>query len=715
MSVETSRPTAKLEFHQGRPVIIFNGKPISHAMYSDPMVHVKPVPHSKPEIWLERYKDFRDSGVHVYSIGPVHWVNGNPTESRFWSGDGVYPDVSADDAPFCVDKQAQALLEMDPEATFFVRFGDEIPKAWIDANPDIIQQSYTGERREFYNPQPSLGSEKGLQDVCTFIRRVIEHCEAQPWSDRVFAYMYYPRGEGITNLNVSGFMFDVCPAMQETYKKWMREHYADEATLQAAWGDPAITFDTVRVPTDAEWRGDMDKVEHWVGGEQLRRYRDYWELQQTLFIHWYRTLIRTVVAALAARPVVFGIDMAKQPMLGWQHNLSFSGVGPSAEFLNMFTGTGSIDTAELLDEPGLDMLCTPADYTARTMGYGWEPEGIADSLHLRGKAMLVENDARSFNPGQEDHTLGAFRNPAEVKAGLLRNAAWSLTRGHFDYWMIAGGQYFHHPEVQEQGIRTVAPLLDAAHNWPHKKTEHAIAMIIDDASDSLLAENGTSGYLNLAVLWQRILGLAHCGIPYRVYLFSDLQRENMPDYRCYLFPNLFKMDEERLALLQRKVFRDGRMAIFGPSTGITDGKHLSADWASRLLGVEMELVNKHAPRRVIVQGPHPIAQALPASLVYGDSQPYGPILIPAKDALEPAGADHLGMATTFWGINRPGLFVNDCEEYQIAWSAAMPLPANLLRELARAGGCHVWCEEDDVILASDTIAAIHSVKAGKRT
>ena len=38
---------------------------------------------------------------------------------------------------------------------------------------------------------------------------------------------------------------------------------------------------------------------------------------------------------LAERPVVFGIDMAKQPMLGWQLNLFFEGYGPSAEFLVM--------------------------------------------------------------------------------------------------------------------------------------------------------------------------------------------------------------------------------------------------------------------------------------------------------------------------------------------------------------------------------------------
>ena len=66
-------------------------------------------------------------------------------------------------------------------------------------------------------------------------------------------------------------------------------------------------------------------------------------------------------------------------------------------------------------------------------------------------------------------------------------------------------------------------------------------------------------------------------------------------------------------------------------------------------------------------------------------------------------------------MNRPGLFVRDAGDYKVAWSAAVPLPACLLRALAREGGCHVWCEQDDVVFASESIAAIHTIKRGART
>lgn len=704
MNEHGNRTKCRLIFQNGRPAFVKNGSPISYAAYSDPVTTSLLY---TPEQWKERICEFVESGVHTYTIQPESTVGGRFGESPFWTADGVYPEIDPEKY-FCVDRQAQAILESDPDANIIVRFSDCVPKAWFDANPAHTQRN---SKDSLGSQQPSLASAKALTVVCRLLERVVNYCESRPWSDRIIGYLYYPLGEGITNLNVEGSFFDCCEVMQEAFRSWVRRNYSSESDLKKAWDNPDITFDTVRVPTDQEWKQQRETVLHWPDKGQLQNMRDYLLLQRELFLHWYRSVIRKMRDLLSHRPVIFGIDMAKQAMMGWQIRLAFDGAGPGADFPNIIAASGCIDLGQLLDEPGLDLLVTPADYTARTVGYGWESEGIADSMRLRGKIIFVENDCRTFAPGEEN-TLGAFHNVAEMKAGMLRNTAWSLSRGHIDYWMIAGGAYFHHKDVQEYGIRPLVPVLDQAPYLPHRETEHAVAMILDDSSP--LYEDGTSGYQNLAVLWQRTMGLSHCGIPYRVYLFSDLEKGNMPDYRCYLFPNLFQMDEKKMRVLRQKVFRDHRLAIFGPASGITDGTTVSSEWASRLLGVDMELVPRQSPRRVIVHGYDSITGNLPASMIYGDSLPYGPILVPKKDAVESAGGRVLGEATTFWGINRPGLFVKDNGDYKIAWSIAVPLPGCLIRELARWAGCHVWCEEDDVVLASDTVAAIHSVKRGNR-
>ena len=179
------------------------------------------------------------------------------------------------------------------------------------------------------------------------------------------------------------------------------------------------------------------------------------------------------------------------------------------------------------------------------------------------------------------------------------------------------------------------------------------------------------------------------------------------------------------------MLRDGNLAIFGPATGITDGRHLGASGASRLLGVPMELLPRTTKRQAIVHDAgHPVTRELPANLTYGDGLAYGPTLLPGEGAVERAGAVALGRAVACFFMDRDGLFLKEFgrgargnrrpgprgpNDYAVAWSAALPLPAELLRSLVRHAGGHVWCEENDVVYASDNLAAIHTSKAGPRT
>ena len=706
--------TAKIEQINGRNVFSVNGKPISYAAYADPIIH------GGEDDWLARIRDFVESGVKIFTLAA-------PPDDPAWVCGGK-PLKNTGRVSIKLDRQVELVKSLLPDALFFVRFGDIVPDGFADENLGHMQKpSNAGDEFDgtfmtawYEEPQKwsqvSLASKLGQEMQNKQYETLINHCESRPWADRLIGYQILAHGEGVTLINVAGHMFDCCDEMQAAFKEWVKRNYADEAALSRAWNDETVSFESVRVPTDDEWRLERKTAFQWADGKQFAKMRDYFKLQRELFMECHKTTIRRIRALLSKRPVLFGIDMAKQPMLGWQHNLAFFGYGlnePGHDCPNIITASGGCDIGELLDEPGLDMLVTPADYTARTVGYAWEAEGIAESMRIRGKALYAENDARTFNPGQEDHTIGAFNTPDEVNAGFLRNAAWSLTRGQMDYWMIAGGKYFHHPVVQEKGVRAARPLSDLSPSLPYAETEHAVAMVIDDFSP--MYENGTSGFQNLSVLWQRMLGLAHCGIPYRLYLFSDLEKDAMPDYRCYLFPNMFYMDEKRMDLLKSKIFKNGKIAVFGPATGITDGSALSAGWASRVLGVEMELVRRESPRRVIIGGSHPIVKNIPSNYVYGDSFPYGPVIIPAKGAVERAGGCVLGESTTFFLVNRPGLFVRDAGDYKVAWSVAAPIPACLLRELARFGGCHVWCEDDEVVQACGNVASIHTAKAGTKT
>lgn len=734
-----------LTLNQGRVRILHQGQPIPAAAYCDYIVD------AKFEQWPVRVRQFIRSGVKVHLINVGHL----PTDyfdSPFWTDDGVHPEAEPD-VPGSIASQARRILADQPDALFFVRTWVSPPLAWTKKNPGEVQTNEKGGQHR----QATLASEKYLEGIARTLRNLVSFCESQPWGDRVVGYMPAPLGEGCLPLVIENFMFDVSPANEAGFRAWLRETYGSDAKLQEAWGDPQATLATAGVPRDSAWlekrrtgtptlggkpvnpksissnsHAPRPGLFHWIEPANAAPEIDYCRFMRAAKIRWVRTMAQALKgrARELGKTRLVAFDVGKQPLMGWQIQQAFDGQGDGQSFPHLLPLSGSFDLAELFDDPSIDGLWTPADYHARTIGYAYEAEGPADSMVLRGKSFQLENDARSW-VGQGGQDQGAWRDPIEAEAGLLRNEALSLSRGFQSYWCNVGSSYFQDDRLQEIVAR-LTPMIERTHARPHRQTPDAIAMIVDDTSP--LYEDFTSGYQSLAVIWQRINGLARCGIPYRIHLLSDLKRDDFPPYKVYLFPNLFKVDDEVLALLRKRVLRNGNLAIFGPSTGITDGRVLTAAPASRLLGVTMELHPRTTTRHVVLQdtrsGSHPIVREAGAGEVYGDNLAYGPTVTPADRAVEHAGGTPLGHANLCWFIHRTGLFVKESglgaagngrpgprgeNDYAVLWSAAVPLPHGLLRAAARWAGCNVWLEEPDVVYASDTFVSIHSVRSGSRT
>ena len=427
--------------------------------------------------------------------------------------------------------------------------------------------------------------------------------------------------------------------MQKSWREFLTKKYGSDDALRKAWGDNTATLQTTALPLDSTLREKVDRLPQWPNASDMRVERDYALLQKELHARWFRTLVSSVKAAVPERSVLIGIDALKQPMLGWQIQEAFAGRSLGTRSFSMHAASGSIGIGPLMDMPELNILSTPSDYTSRHMGSSHEVEGLGDSMVLRGKTLLNENDTRTFlskEVGGNRHPTGVFRNLTEVNAGFLRNTSLALSRGFLPFWtdIATAGSYYSSEEVQRE-VHNDKILFERGSAWPHRETSHAIAVIIDD--ESPLYENFTGGFQQLAVIRQRIEGLAISGIPYRIHLLSDLKNPNFPNFHCYYFPNLFKVDSEVLSLLRQKIFKDGNVAIFGPGTGITDGEKVSATGAEALLGIPMHLTELSGSRRVALNGTNLDmlkSKHLPA--FYGDSLVYGPILFPDPHRLTSA-------------------------------------------------------------------------------
>ena len=66
-------------------------------------------------------------------------------------------------------------------------------------------------------------------------------------------------------------------------------------------------------------------------------------------------------------------------------------------------------------------------------------------------------------------------------------------------------------------------------------------------------------------------------------------------------------------------------------------------------------------------------------------------------------------------LYEPALALKEFPEYRSLYSSVPLLPAGLLRNMARYAGCHVYTEDNDVVMAGRGLITYHTVAPGPRT
>jgi hypothetical protein len=689
---------AQIKSHNGRPMVFIDGAPSALPAYS-------PVsPARRPQVAINETARFfpHHMGAYLISVPAIKFTNWNSFfDTPFWAGDKVSstPLLEGDGS---LDEQAERILQGDPNAHLIVRFFAHEPKSWRDLHLDQCFVTEDGQRLDV----PSLASSLYNAKAAEYARAVIEHCESRPWANRIVGYANFERTEGTHEPLIQGWLFDHSPLMTARWRAYLKQKYGTVENLRAAWSDPALTFENVEVPRD-KLRKTLPEVSallYFQNARDNQPLRDYLLLQRELYQDHFRALAAAMQAGVLAsgyrRFLVY--DTLKQTMQGWANAGFFDArLSWPLAFPDDRAGSGGVGASTLWDAPGFDGLITPHDYHARGAGGVYEPEGSVDSAVLRGKIFFSEMDTRTY--AGTDPIFPA-RDDKEFAAVTWRNLATGWTRGFQSYWMDVSQDWFASPGIHKIINRQVQVLKQSV-NWKHQDVP-SIAVILDD--EAVLETNGNGAVLNEQVLWDLKQGLAHCGVPYRIYLFDDLKLKNFPEHRVYYFPNLYRVDDERLKVLREKVFRNGHVVVWGPGSGISDGKAVGAASATKLTGFEFNYLPINYPRRTLISNfAHPITKGLTPGTFLQNGVAFGPCLYP-KDGLE------LGRAFTKGGRDWSGLAVKEMPGWHSVFSTTTNFPAALWRNLARFGGAHVYSQSDDVLLADANLVALHSIQSGKK-
>jgi len=694
---------ATLAILRGRPTLHVDGRPLALAAFSPA---VRTFEQTTPRFFPHK--------LDAYFLNMPRVRGDDFHANPFWDGDRI-GELDAERSSHSFDEQAAFILAGDPDTHLLVRFGPHEPRTWRDLHRDEL---FVNERGEV-QATPSLASQRYWLDAARFIKTVIRHCEQRPWGGRIVGYWPGMRVEGSHQPMIDGWLFDHGPRMTERWRAFLKDRYGGDAALREAWGDQRVSLDTVAVPRD-RLRGPVSEVSelrYWQAAKDNQPLRDYLALTAALFHAGFRRLAAAAAEALdeLGRQRVVVWDALKQVMQGW-HNMGFFDPQTSwpLAYAELMAGSGHLGVADLLETPGCDGLITPHDYQARGVGGVYEPEGAADTCALRGKLLLAEMDTRTWT-GRDP--IAPARDIGQFEAITWRNLAAGLTRGFVSYWMDVYEDWFADPAMHEVIARQRRVLRESL-DWEHA-TVPGIAMIIDDRA--VLETNGDGRYLNEAIMWEQKSGLARCGVPFRMYLLDDLARDDFPDHRVFYFPNLFRVDDQRLALLREKVFGGGRAVLWGPGSGISDGRTIGTQHAERLTGFAFDLLDCNAPRRALpCDFEHPITADLDEGQVLGGPLAYGPVLLP-RDGRRLAHAwtkqnrDAAGLSVKPFGRGAGPAAERGPGDWDSVFSTFVPIPAHLWRGLGRHAGAHVYSDTNDVLLADRSLVAVHGLRSGPRT
>ena len=683
---------SKVVAPQGRPVLAVDGKLVPMSGYCPSFWHKQSI-----EKHLAHFTEV-DLG---YVFTGLPWEQGTKS---FWVEGSITAEpkfVPTNRSGFVtMDEPARVVAARIPGACLVIRFDLTEGVAWRSANPDELVLTETGERLKV----PSLASETFWSNSAKGAAALIHWYEKQPGADRIVAYADFWRCEGTHESTIMGWLCDRSPVMVSAWRDHLKQAYGTDAKLQLAWGDPTATIANAIPPGD-RLRGPVREVAaipFWQAGKANAPLRDWLLCLRGLFHQRVRQIATALREGCNGRVPILH-DMLKQPMQGWNIAEFFHPGQPMQPFgFELMAGCGSSAAAELFDVPGVDGLITPHDYQARGMGGIFEPEGAADTCVLRGKLFLCEMDTRTYAGGFHGRESAPARTLAEFEAITWRNIATGLSRGWWPYWMDLYADWFSDPAMQPVLARQIK-VLNEATTWPHHD-EPGIAIVIDDAA--MLDTDGAGRYPFLAVSEQLRVGIARCGVPYRIYLIEDLALTNLPPHKVWYFPNLFRCDRRHLDLVQR-VQKDGNLLIWGPGSGISDGEKISAASATQLTGFGFDIVPGNYQRRGLLLGGHALTAGI-AGQPFGDGLGYGPQLFPTTGI-------SLATAWAQQGINRSALAVLEQPGWTSVFAAALPLPAGFWRNAARYAKAHVWCETDDILVASREVVALHSIVPGQKT
>ena len=732
---------AKIENVNGSPAIVING-----IAYPPMMATIRRNNDGNGEIDKEYYSRLGKSGIKIYFL----------ICNTEWLDPGSFEDFK---------EEAEQVLSAVPDAYIIPRISLHPPTWWIEQNPDetvwysdgkkkkteLFTESFCAELPAMY----SLSSQKWRSDAGKALLDTIDLIEKSSFGDRIAGYFfaaggtsewYYLTPTEYTSktmyADTGGFdksiekefdnvYADLSPAFRREFSQYLKDKYGTDENLQSAWKNPSATINNPEIP-NCNARYFIDGVDYDLknpgrrlistspepplpsNGTNIGHFLDM-EKHQDVF-----DFFRAWHLGTANSVIYFGNIVKKH-----SPNLltgAFYGSAGACRFFS-FGQIGGV--TNILDSDAIDFLASPPVYENRQPGGFEGTRQVFDSFRLKNRIFVVEDDSRThlennyYKPYFELFNMDDSLNT--LKRDFGRDICQDLQAWWFDQHK-GGGRYkapeFYDLFAKQQKIAREAYSLDRIKN-------SEIAAIYDEESYHVVSEETNHQMVELFRNYEIDL----IGAPVDRYYHNDMSDPNMPDYKLYLFMNTFYLTDIEREVIKKKLAKNGAYALFMYGSGVINPDAQNVfDVANmeKLTGISMGMENVVRSGKFKFQGEHEIARRLDKGEIYGDfvrkmwanACTYLPRIKLSQVNLYPhlyADDEQAEPIAYFLHSGKPAVSIKKADGFTSVYCGSKYLSANIVREIARFAGCHIYSNNGDVLYANKNYITIHASASGKKT
>lgn len=613
--------------------------------------------------YIEQVELAGKAGVHLqYPIVGMPWPR--PDEK---------PDFTS------IDNVFRQTIEADPEALIIIRYGVDPPQWWLDEHPEAKNFCHDGTPAQQW-----VGDEEWLREACHWQEELIRHIQ-QRWGDRIVAY--HPCGQHTGEWFYIGGWENKIPCFGEgvnrSFRKWLAERYKTLDALGAAWKRPVGSWDEITAPSEKERRtGDLGQL---LDPRSQRPLIDFHEFLQETMARAISEIARSCKSVAPDTAVILFYGYVYE-LAGWP-----GGIG----------ATGHYGWRWMLDDPNVDIYCSPISYGDRQLGGAGRFMAPVDSVALHGKQWFNEDDTRTVLAPNDG--VGQVPTMEGSRWVHLRNFAHIFPRRMGCWYMDLGATgWLNHPDLWAN-IDRLRRLYEQ-HLLEPCRFQPEIVAIVDERS-ALHTPVGSA--LPPTLIGELRSPLYRTGTSVGWYLLDDLVAGRIPPAKMYVMQNVFVLDDAQRQKLVDTFRRQQATVVwfYAPGYLDPDSGPVSPQAFEELTGMRLAELSAPAADR---------AEPLPGSAWCEGVAPFGT----GRDNLRPQFAVEDGPRVEIlarWPNGQAAVAVSDAAGYRSVFIGCLSAPPELFRNIARRAGVHIYCDTNDVIETDGRFLAISATSAGEKT